>query len=120
MDEAERDRVAHDFGDAAGELGKALGEVTSALTKTLGLSEKAVAAAKKWAAHADTPGERDDLVRGVQAMMLIVGETLQAWSARLDAAQKAMAGWEDRSELRSSRPVARMTTYRGGNVSGRV
>ena len=71
-----------------------MGEVTTALTKALGLSEKAVAAGKKWAAHADTPEERDYIVKGVHAMTLVVGDTLQAWSGKLDAAQKAMAGWE--------------------------
>jgi hypothetical protein len=79
---------------AAEELGGALGEVTSALTKALGMSEKAVEAAKKWAAYAGTPEERDYIVKGVHAMMLVVGETLQAWSGKLDAAQKAMARWE--------------------------
>jgi hypothetical protein len=30
----------------------------------------------------------------VYAMTLVVGETLQAWSDKLDVARKAMAGWE--------------------------
>jgi hypothetical protein len=94
MGDAGQDRSAHEFGQAARELGNALGEVTSALTKALGLSEKAVDAGKKWAAHADTPEERDYIVKGVYAMTLIVGDTLRAWSGKLDAAQKAMAGWE--------------------------
>ena len=79
-------------------------EVTSALTKALGLSKKAVEAGKKWAAHADTPEERDYIVKGVYAMTLVVGEALQAWSGKLDAAQKAMAGWEGRSKLGRQAP----------------
>ena len=94
MDDARQDRSGQEFGRAARELGDALGEVTSALTKALGLSEKAVETGKKWAAHADTREERDYIVNGVYAMTLVVGETLQAWSDKLDVARKAMAGWE--------------------------
>jgi hypothetical protein len=45
------------------------------------------------------PEERDYIVKGVHAMTLVVGEALQAWSGKLHAAQKAMAGWEGRSKL---------------------